>query len=483
MQITRGYKTELALNNKQVTLCKKHAGAARYAYNWGLRRKQEVYQTTGRGISAMELHRELNQLKPTALPWMYEVSKAAPQEALRDLDTAFTNFFRRVQLKKEGKWCGPAGYPQFKTKRKGLGSFRLTGSIHIFEKTIDLPRLGTLRLKECGYLPTNGVNVLSATVSEEAGRWFVSVQVEEEMPDPPVACGEPIGIDLGIKTLAQCSDGRSIANPKALRSDLKRLKKLHRQLSRKQKGSKNRAKARKKLARQYARCAHIRRDALHKGTAQLIRARLTPEERALRRAEIAACLPEPKTKVRVKKGKRSRPTEPPPLPEHIARKVKQKQIKKHLRQAQLSDASLRPLMVVLEDLNVEGMKHNHKLALAIGDVGLGEFKRQMAYKTAWQGETLFLSDRWFPSTKMCSGCGHIKEDMDLSERIYVCDNPRCNLVIERDLNAALNLGELGRKVLVLAKQDPTRSLEALFHEVMAKAMKAAKRSTASSAGR
>src|SRR5260370_26573739 len=120
----------------------------------------------------MELHRELNQLKQTALPWMYEVSKCAPQEALRDLDMAFTNFFRRVQLKKEGQWKGPSGYPKFKTKRQGPGSFRLTGSIHVYEQAIDLPRLGRLRLKECGYVPTSGLNVLSAPVSAETAVCF-----------------------------------------------------------------------------------------------------------------------------------------------------------------------------------------------------------------------------------------------------------------------------------------------------------------------
>ncbi len=96
MRLTRGYRTELDLNHKQITTCKKHAGTARYVYNWGLKRKQEVYRQTGRRISAMELHRELNQLKQTELPWMYEVSKTAPQEALRDLDKAMSNFFRRV---------------------------------------------------------------------------------------------------------------------------------------------------------------------------------------------------------------------------------------------------------------------------------------------------------------------------------------------------------------------------------------------------
>src|SRR6266480_2925814 len=102
MQITRGYRAELDLNNQQITACKQHAGAARFTYNWGLSRKQEVYKQTGRSISAMELHRELNQLKQSELPWMYAVSKCASQEALRDLDVAFKHFFRRVQLKKEG---------------------------------------------------------------------------------------------------------------------------------------------------------------------------------------------------------------------------------------------------------------------------------------------------------------------------------------------------------------------------------------------
>jgi transposase len=442
MLITRGYRTELDLNNKQVTLCKKHAGCARFAYNWGLARKQAVYRTTGHSISAMELHRELNALKPTDFPWMYECSKAAPQEALRDLDKAYQNFFRRCQLKKEGKWKGPLGFPVYKTKRQGLGSFRLTGSIHVYEKAIDLPRLGRLRLKECGYLPTGGVKLLSATVSEEAGRWFVSVQVEEEIPDPPAATGEPIGIDTGINRLAQCSDGRVVENPKALRSELKRLTRLHRRLSRKAKGSKNRAKARMQLAHTYARVAHVRQDALHKSTSLFTRARLTPEERAARRAQLTASLPEPKTKVKARKGKRAGLLEPPPLPENIAKQVKEKQVKRLLRLAHVSDALLRPTRVALEVLNVDGMKRNHKLARSISDVGLGEFRQQMTYKTAWQGETLRFADRWFPSTKICSRCGRIKEEMDLSERIYVCENPACGLVINRDFNAALNLAVL-----------------------------------------
>ncbi|HKB47379.1 MAG TPA: transposase, partial [Ktedonobacterales bacterium] len=129
MNITRAYKTEVALNDKQTTACKRHAGAARFAYNWGLARKQEAYAATGKSPSAIDLHRELNALKQTDVPWMYEVSKCAPQEALRNLDNAFAHFFRRCTLKRQGKLKGKLGYPQRKTKKQGAGSFRLTGAI------------------------------------------------------------------------------------------------------------------------------------------------------------------------------------------------------------------------------------------------------------------------------------------------------------------------------------------------------------------
>ena len=166
--------------------------------NWGLRRKIAAYESTGKSPTAIDLHRELNALKKTELGWMYEVSKCAPQEALRNLDQAFANFFRRVEQKKQGRLKGRVGFPRFKSRKAGLGSFRLTGSIHVFEDSIQLPRLGCLRLKERGYLPVSGVKILSATVSERAGRWFVSIQMEEEIVDPKPAIGEAIGVDLGF---------------------------------------------------------------------------------------------------------------------------------------------------------------------------------------------------------------------------------------------------------------------------------------------
>src|SRR5471030_353236 len=169
----RAYKTQLDPNNVLRTQLLQHAGAKRWAYNWGLRRKIEEYEKTGKSPSATALHRELNRLKkapPTqgGVPWMYEVSKCAPQEALRDLDLAFVNFFRRV---KEG---GKPGFPRFKSKKRGIGGFRLTGTLKVFERHIQLPRLGRIRLKERGYLPFDEptVHILSATVTESSGRWF-----------------------------------------------------------------------------------------------------------------------------------------------------------------------------------------------------------------------------------------------------------------------------------------------------------------------
>ncbi len=265
--IQRAYKTELALNNEQITACKRHAGAARWAYNWGLARKQESYHATGKSPTAIDLHRELNALKPTGVPWLYQVSKCAPQEALRNLDTAFAHYFRRCQLKKQGKLRGKVGYPQRKTKKRGLGNFRLTGSIVVFADAIQLPRLGRLRLKERTYLPTDA-KVLSATVSERGGHWYVSVLVEQEH-SIPANSGPVVGVDLGVKTLATLSDGTTEPNPRHLRTCLGKLKRLQRTVSRKQKGGCNRKKAVRRLATLHRRVANQRANTLHRLTSRL----------------------------------------------------------------------------------------------------------------------------------------------------------------------------------------------------------------------
>ena len=263
MLIQRGYKTELDPNNKQKTLLMKNAGAARYAYNWALNQKKIAFDAKTKIPNAIVLHRELNKLKKTELSWMYEVSKCSPQEALRNCDMAFKNFFRKCKQKVKGK----KGFPKKKSKKSGLGSFRLTGTIKVFASHVQLPRLGKIKLKERDYLPLNA-KILSVNISEKAGRWFVSLQIEEHIqPTEKPEC--VVGIDLGIKTLATVSDGTTYANPKALRSNLGRLQRRSRHLSRKQKGSKNRKKAARKLARLHFKISNIRKDSLHKITSHL----------------------------------------------------------------------------------------------------------------------------------------------------------------------------------------------------------------------
>jgi putative transposase len=372
MLVQRAYKTELDLTDRQATACKQHAGAARYAYNWGLARKQEAYKATGKSPSAMDLHRELNALKKTALPWLYQVSKCAPQEALRNLDSAFAQFFRRYRFKQDGKLRGKVGYPQRKTKKQGLGSFRLTGSLVVFPEAIQLPRLARLRLKERNYLPTTGVRVLSATVSEQAGHWYVSVQVEQEQT-VPANTGPVVGIDLGIKSLATLSDGTVIPNPTPLKRRLKTIKRLHRAVTRKQKGSNNRKKAARTLSNAYRKVGNQRANTLHQVTTRLA-----------------------KTKS----------------------------------------------VIVIEDLAVAGMLKNHHLAQAIADVGFAEFRGQLRYKAAWYGSQVVLASRWEPSSKTCSGCGWYDADLELADRVFRCQNADCGQLLDRDLNAALNLSKL-----------------------------------------
>jgi len=367
MIVLRGYKTELDLNNAQKTACAKHAGAVRYTFNWGLSRKIAAYQAGEKTPTAIDLHRALNALKKTEFAWMYAVSKCAPQEALRNLDQAFWHFFRRVKEKQAGKQV-KAGFPQYKSKKDGLGSFRLTGAIHGYENAIQLPRLGRLRLKERGYLPVSGVHLLSATVSARGRRWFVSVPAEVEIPDPPEAGKPVVEIDLGITRLATLSDGSSIENPQVLKHALRKIKRFQRSVSRRQQGSANRRKAVDRLARTHLRVTNLRTDTLHQATSLLAKTKSA---------------------------------------------------------------------VVLEDLNVSGMLKNHHLAQAIADVGLFEFRRQLTYKAQWYGCQVWLAERDYPSTKRCARGGQVKADMDLGQRRYVCD--ACGMLMDRDLNAAINL--------------------------------------------
>ncbi len=363
MLVHKAYKYELNLNNQQRTSLLQHAGIARFTYNWGLDQRIKLYknnQGNDRFTDPMKQHKLLNSLKKTQFPWMYECSKCAPQEALRDLGQAFKNFRRGL---KEGK---KIGFPRFKSK--GMhDSFRLYGIIRFEGRNLQLPRIGKIRIKERRRIYYKG-RILSVTVRRRANRWFVSVNVEEDIEDPKPIVSYAVGVDLGIKTLATLSDGITFVNPCALGSQIKKLRKLSKSLSRKKKGSRNREKAKLRLARMHLNFFNVRQDTLHKLTTYLA--------------------------------------------------------KSHSK-------------IVIENLGVSGMMKNRRLARAVSDIAMYEFRRQLEYKCQWYGSKLHVAKRTFPSSKRCSSCGHKKKELSLSEREYECEE--CGLKVDRDLNAALNL--------------------------------------------
>jgi putative transposase len=261
----RAYKTEIAVNNTQNTLLLQHLGCARWAFNWALAKKKEAFDVKTKLPNAIELHRKLNQLKKTEFPWFYHSSKSSPQNALRDCDKAFANFFTRCKKKTKGK----KGFPKFKSKKNEKQSFRLEGAISVESNNIKLPRICRIRLKESDYLPADA-KILSATISKRGGRWFVALQIKAAELEPSTPTTDVLGVDLGIKTLATCSDGTSFENPKPLKKRLKALKRKSRQLSKTKKGSKNREKAKRNLATLHYKISNIRRDCLHKITSSIV---------------------------------------------------------------------------------------------------------------------------------------------------------------------------------------------------------------------
>jgi putative transposase len=353
----KSIKVRLELNQQQTTLARKHAGTARFAYNWGLAKSQELIEKGGKRPTGIDLHKLWVAEVKTANEWTYEVSKCSPQQAFRNLDEAFKRVFKLKQVKS----------PKFK-KRGIKDSFYLEGSIKVEGNKIKLPKFGWIKTSEI--LPN--CEVKNVVISRHAEHWFVSFKVEH-LAQTTEKKREKIGVDLGIKTLATMSDGNEAPAVRVYRKYLRKVKKAQRQVSKKfvqgaEKQSNNYYKAKQKVAKIHYKIACLRRDALHKLTSNL----------AKNHSEI-----------------------------------------------------------IIEDLNIKGMSKNHKLASAILDGGFYEFRRQLEYKANWYGAKVTVANRYFPSSKMCSSCGNIKEKLSLSERLYNCDV--CGLELNRDLNAAINL--------------------------------------------
>jgi putative transposase len=256
------HRIALDPNDRQATYFTRACGTARFAYNWALGEWQRQYKEGGKPSEAA-LRRQLNDIKGAQFPWMLEVTKNAPQQAIKNLGAAFKRFF-----------AGKGKYPRF--KKKGIAdSFRADNgpdknhphAVEVTGRRVKLPVIGWVRMREP--LRFNG-KIQSAVVSRTADRWFVSLTVEIDHATPVRENQAAGGVDLGVSSLATLSDGSAVDGPKALCSNLARLKRLSRSLSRKVKGSANRRKAKAKIARLHARIGNIRADALHKLTTGLV---------------------------------------------------------------------------------------------------------------------------------------------------------------------------------------------------------------------
>lgn len=265
MLINKAYKTELNPNKAQISLLKKSIGTARFAYNWGLSRRIEEYNNTGKSSSAIDQHKQLNKLKQDSFPWIYEVSKSIPQEALRDLDTAYKNFFRKCKCKK-----GKVGFPKFKSKHNERQSFRINSAIKVKPNSILIPKIGHIKLKEKNYIPTNKLSY-NTTVSRKANRWFVSVLVKEDIVIDEISTSKVLGLDKGISNLAVDSDGTFYSNPKALKKLEYKLRRSQRIVSRRKKGGSNYRRAKCRLAKVHYHISNIRKDSIHKITSSLMK--------------------------------------------------------------------------------------------------------------------------------------------------------------------------------------------------------------------
>ncbi len=381
MIVSRKVEIQPTPTERQALL--QHAGNSRWAYNWGLRRHKVAHGAwveAGKPKkwdwpNAITLHRELNALKKVpaeegGVPWMYEASKCAPQEALRDLDRAFKHFFRRCRVGAKRK-----GFPRFKSRNRGIGGFRLTGAIKTDEKAVTLPVIGRVRIKpgEHGYLPIGKHSQVSVT--EQAGRWFVSVigpEVEEVEPND----GSEVGLDLGVARLATLSDGTIIENPMALKKGERKIKKLQKEVSRKKKGSANRAKARARLVRAHAQVRNLRRDALHKATTGLAKShgRIVIEDLKVRNMTRSA------------KGR--------------------------------------------------GKAAKAGLNCVVLDASLAEFRRTLTYKGKLYGCDVVAVPPHYTSQR-CSACGHIDAGNRRSQSEFRCLS--CGYEVNADLNAAINI--------------------------------------------
>ncbi|WP_017594696.1 RNA-guided endonuclease InsQ/TnpB family protein [Nocardiopsis potens] len=396
MSHKQGLRFELAPTGEQAVLMGRHCGLSRAVENFCLeavqkkyaqRKAEESYGITGEDLtkvpwSAPALEREWRAAHPKRYPSFSQggLSSRIPKEACRVRAAGLKNYFASRAGKRKG---ARLGWPRWR-KRKHGSRFRYDAdrARPLNTRTVRLPAIGDVATREdmswlTDRMATARAHILGATIREQAGRWWVSFQIEadrdevnkrRQVPDGAPACG----IDLGLKTFATVrnSDGTTeeICAPRPLKAAQRALKRAGRRLARSAEGSRNRAKARERVGRLHLRVADRRRDFLHKTTTRLARTKSA---------------------------------------------------------------------VAVETLHVKGMARKRRLARAVSDAGFAEFVRQLEYKAGWYGSRVWKADRWFPSSKTCGNCGRVNRALALADRTWAC--PGCGAVHDRDRNAAGNL--------------------------------------------
>nr|DAD72156.1 MAG TPA: endonuclease [Siphoviridae sp. ctTC45] len=384
----KSIKVRLNPNNKQLTKLFQYAGCARFAYNWTISREQDNYKQGNKFLSDSELRKEFTQLKKQSeYQWLNEVSNNVTKQAIKDACNTYKRFFK-----------GQCKYPKFKSKKHSTPSFYQDNikiqftDTHVkvesfsMSKKQNKQKLNWIKLCEKGRIPTD-CKYMNPRFTYDGLYWYVSVGIEVN-DNTTLPSNEGIGIDLGIKDLAICSDGNTYKNinkTQTVKKLEKKKRRLQRSISRKYEKNKKGAsyyktsniiKSEKELLKLNHRLTNIRQNYLHQTSAKIVKRE--------------------------------------------------------------------PSFICIEDLNVSGMMKNKHLSKAVQQQGFYEFRRQIEYKSVWNNIPVVIADRFFPSSKLCSCCGNVKKDLKLSDRIYKCE---CGNVIDRDYQAALNLKQYGENVL------------------------------------
>lgn len=384
----KSIKVRLNPNNKQLNRLFQYAGCARFAYNWAIAREQENYRQGNKFLLDSELRKEFTQLKKQSeYQWLNEVSNDVTKQAIKDACNAYKRFFK-----------GQCKHPKFKSKKRSTPSFYQDNikiqftSTHVkvegfpMSKKQNKQKLNWIRLCEKGRIPTD-CKYMNPRFTYDGLYWYVSVGIEVD-DNVVLPSNDGIGIDLGIKDLAICSDKNTYKNinkAQKIKKLEKRKRRLQRSISRRYEKNKKGAsycktnniiKREKELLKVTKRLTNIRHNYLHQTTSEIVKRK--------------------------------------------------------------------PSFICMEDLKVSGMMKNKRLSKAVQQQGFYEFRRQIEYKSEWNNISVIIADRFFPSSKLCSCCGNIKKDLKLSDRIYKCE---CGNIIDRDYQASLNLKMYGENVL------------------------------------